>query len=150
MDLLVWLEQSALARALKTSFIVYPLVNAAHIAAIGALFASVLLMDLRILGLFQAIPAGPFVTLLRRVALTAFVLAAATGLPMFSIRATEYAAMGVFIAKMALIVLAGLNFGLFMRIEARGPAAPALRALAVLSILLWAAVLVCGRFIGFV
>ena len=66
MDLLVWLEQSALARALKTSFVVYPLVNAAHIAAIGTLFAGVLLMDLRILGLFQAIPAEPFVALLRR------------------------------------------------------------------------------------
>ena len=68
----------------------------------------------------------------------------------FSIRATEYAATGVFLAKMALILLAGLNFLLFMRIEARDTASPALRALAVLSILLWAAVLVCGRFIGFV
>ena len=150
MDMLVWLEQSALARALKTSFVVYPLVNAAHIAAIGTLFAAVLLMDLRILGRFQTIPAEPFVALLRRVALTAFIFATATGLMMFSIRATEYAPMGVFLAKMALIALAGLNFLLFMRIEARDAAAPALRALAVLSILLWAAVLVCGRFIGFV
>ena len=106
-------------------------------------------MDLRILGRFQAIVAGPFVALLRRVALTAFVLAAATGILMFSIRAAEYAAMGVFVAKMALIVLAGLNFGLFMSMEARDPAAPALPALAVISILLWAAALVCGRFIGF-
>ena len=150
MDMLVWLEQSALARALKTSFVVYPLVNAAHIAAIGTLFAGVLLMDLRFLDRFQAVPAGPFVALLRRVALTAFVFAVATGVLMFSIRATEYAAIGVFLAKMALILLAGLNFLLFMRIEARDTASPALRALAVLSILLWAAVLVCGRFIGFV
>ena len=150
MDLLAWLEQSALARALKTSFVVYPLVNAAHIAAIGTIFAGVLLMDLRILGRFQAIPAEPFVALLRRVALTAFIFAAATGLMMLSIRATEYAVIGVFLAKMALILLAGLNFLLFMRIENRDPAAPALLPLAVLSILLWAAVLVCGRFIGFV
>ena len=41
MELFVWLEQSVLARALKTSFVVYPLVNAAHIAAIGALFTSI-------------------------------------------------------------------------------------------------------------
>ena len=150
MDMLVWLEQSALARALKTSFVVYPLVNAAHIAAIGTLFAAVLLMDLRILGRFQTIPAEPFVALLRRVALTAFIFAVATGVLMFSIRATEYAATGVFLAKMALILLAGLNFLLFVRIETRDPAAPALQGLAVLSILLWTAVLVCGRFIGFV
>ena len=150
MDLLAWLEQSALARALKTSFVVYPLVNAAHIAAIGTLFAGVLLMDLRILGRFQAIPAEPFVALLRRVALTAFIFAVVTGVLMFSIRATEYAAIGVFLAKMALILLAGLNFLLFMRIENRDPAAPALQGLAVLSILLWSGVLVCGRFIGFV
>ena len=150
MDLLAWLEQSALARALKTSFVVYPLVNAAHIAAIGTLFAGVLLMDLRILGRFQAIPAEPFVALLRRVALTAFAFAAATGVLMFSIRATEYAAISVFLAKMALIALAGLNFLLFIRIAARDPDAPALRTLAMLSIMLWAAVLICGRFIGFV
>ena len=150
MDLLIWLEQSALARTLKTSFVVYPLVNAAHIAAIGTLFAGVLLMDLRILGRFQAIPAEPFVALLRRVALTAFAFAVATGLMMFSIRATEYAPMSVFLAKMALIALAGLNFLLFIRIETRNPASSALRTLAMLSILLWTAVLVCGRFIGFV
>ena len=150
MDLLVWLEQSALARALKTSFVVYPLVNAAHIAAIGTLFAGVLLMDLRILGRFQTIPAEPFVALLRRVALTAFIFAVATGVLMFSIRATEYAPMSVFLAKMALITLAGLNFLLFIRIETRNPASSALQGLAVLSILLWTAVLVCGRFIGFV
>ena len=150
MDLLIWLEQSALARTLKTSFVVYPLVNAAHIAAIGTLFAGVLLMDLRILGRFQAIPAEPFVALLRRVALTAFAFAAATGVLMFSIRATEYAAISVFLAKMALIALAGLNFLLFIRIAARDPDAPALRTLAMLSIVLWTAVLVCGRFIGFV
>lgn len=149
MDLLSWLEQSALASSLKISFVVYPLVNAAHIATIGTLFASILLMDLRILGRFQTIPAGPFVALLRRVGLTAFVLAAATGVMMFSIRATEYAAMGVFLAKMALIVLAGVNFLLFVRLSRRPSAQPP-KLLAMLSIVLWSGILVCGRFIGFV
>ena len=149
MDALAWLEQTALAQALKQSFYVYPLVNAAHVAAIGTLFASVLLMDLRVLGRFQAIPAEPFVALLRRVALTAFAFAAATGVLMFSIRATEYAAMGVFLVKMALIVLAGLNFLLFVRVSRRHSARPP-KLLAVLSIMLWGGVLVCGRFIGFV
>lgn len=149
MEALAWLEQSALAQALKQSFYVYPLVNAAHIAAIGTLFASVLLMDLRILGRLAELPESPFVAALRRVALTAFVFAALTGILMFSIRASDYAGMGVFLAKMALIVFAALNFLLFVR-RSRRPSAQPPKLLAVLSILLWSGVLVCGRFIGFV
>ena len=54
-ELLAALEQSAAARLLKGSFYIYPVVNAVHIAAIGVLFTSVWLMDLRVLGCFRAI-----------------------------------------------------------------------------------------------
>ncbi|RWN28483.1 MAG: hypothetical protein EOR97_21450 [Mesorhizobium sp.] len=143
------IEHLALARWLKASFIAYPVVNALHIMSIGALLTSVLLMDLRICGAFRSLPYGAFVALLRRTALAAFVGALVTGSLLFSVKANTYAAMPVFLAKMALILLAGINFFAFLRF-ARGGDEPAGSAiLAVLSILLWTSVLFAGRFIGF-
>jgi hypothetical protein len=61
--------------------------------------------------------------------------------------------MPVFLAKMTLILLAGVNFFAFMRLRrARGgdePAGGAVIVLAVLSLVLWTSVLFAGRFIGF-
>ncbi len=140
------LEQLALIKALKTSFFAYPIVNALHVLAIGALVTAVLLMDLRVIGVIRSIEAQPFVRLLRRVALGAFALAVLTGALMFAVRATEYAGMPLFWIKMGLIGAAGLNFVAFNLL--RQPAAK--RALACVSILLWPAVLLTGRFLGFV
>ncbi|RVD64153.1 DUF6644 family protein [Mesorhizobium sp. M7A.F.Ca.ET.027.03.2.1] len=148
-EFLAGIEQLALARWLKASFIAYPVVNALHIMSIGALLTSVLLMDLRICGAFRSLPYGAFVALLRRVALGAFAGALVTGSLLFSVKASTYAVMPIFLAKMALILLAGVNFFAFLRF-ARGGDEPAGSAiLAVLSILLWTSVLFGGRFIGF-
>ncbi|WEX09882.1 DUF6644 family protein [Chelativorans sp. AA-79] len=154
MELLGIIEQLAPARALRASFYAYPLVNAAHILSIGMLLASVILMDLRILGFLAAQEYRPFLKLMRRAALIAFCGALATGLPMFAIRAGEYFHNPAFRLKMALIGLAGLNL-LALRLFVSGSDGtasrhPAAKLAAALSILLWLGVLVCGRFIGFV
>ncbi|MBZ9890999.1 hypothetical protein EN925_33240 [Mesorhizobium sp. M7A.F.Ca.US.006.04.2.1] len=150
-EFLAGIEHLALARWLKASFIAYPIVNALHIMSIGALLTSVVLMDLRICGAFRSLPQAAFVALLRRIALSAFAGALVTGSLLFSVKAGTYAAMPVFLAKMALILLAGVNFLAFMRFRrATGGDAPAGGiALAVLSMLLWTSVLFAGRFIGF-
>ena len=44
-EFLAGIEQLAFVRGLKASFVAYPIVNALHIMAIGALLTSVLLMD---------------------------------------------------------------------------------------------------------
>jgi hypothetical protein len=152
-ELLAAVEQSAPARLLKGSFYVYPIVNAMHIAAIGVLFTSVWLMDLRVLGFFKAFAERPFMALLRVLALSAFTFAASTGLALFSVRASDYAAMPVFLAKMGLIALAGLNLAFFLLMNRMRPAAaPSTvpeQLAAGLSAILWIFVLLAGRFIGF-
>jgi hypothetical protein len=148
---LAGIEQLAIVRGLKASFVAYPTVNALHIMSIGALLTSVWLMDLRILGAFRSLPQAAFVALLRRTAFTAFAGALVTGSLLFSVRAREYAAMPIFLAKMTLILLAGANFLVFMR-RAKGgdePAGGTVTTLAVLSMALWTSVLFSGRFIGF-
>ncbi|RWK62853.1 DUF6644 family protein [Mesorhizobium sp.] len=150
-EILSGIEQLALVRALKASFVTYPIVNALHIMSIGALLTSVWLMDLRVLGAFRSLPHAAFIALLRRTAFAAFAGALATGSLLFSVRASEYAAMPIFLTKMTLILLAGANFLVFMR-RAKGgdePAGGTVTILAVLSLALWTSVLFAGRFIGF-
>ena len=149
MEFLTGIEQLAPVRLLKTSFYAYPVVNAVHIAAIGALFTTVVLMDMRIVGLFHQLPEQPFVGLLRRLALSAFAVAALSGFLLFAVRAQHYAALPVFLAKMTLIALAGVNFISFLWLEGAQASRAALRLPAALSVVLWTAVLLCGRFIGF-
>lgn len=151
-EFLALLEQLPPVQALKSSFFAYPIVNALHIMSIGTLWSSVLLMDLRILGAAASLPYKPFMRLLRKVALIAFGGAVLTGLSMFAVKATEYAAMPVFLAKMALILLAGANFLLFVRLAGKDIQPENNRKFrfpAVLSMVLWSGVLVAGRFIGF-
>jgi len=153
LELLQAIEQLAPARELRASFYAYPLVNALHILAVGALLTSVILMDLRILGYLFRQDRQPFLRLMRRLALTAFGGAGVTGMLLFSIRASEYFFNPALQLKMGLILLAGANL-LALRVVASDPGGlpheggPS-RVFAALSILLWIGVLICGRFIGF-
>ncbi|MER9331575.1 DUF6644 family protein [Mesorhizobium sp. M0488] len=143
------IEQLAVARWLKGSSFAYPIVNALHIMSIGALLTSVLLMDLRICGAFRSLPRAAFVALLRRTALVAFAGALVTGSLLFSVKASTYAAMPIFLAKMVLILVAGVNFLAFTRFRpVTGGDEPA-GGTVLLSMLLWTSVLFAGRFIGF-
>ncbi|MCO5081232.1 MAG: hypothetical protein M9955_06170 [Rhizobiaceae bacterium] len=149
MDLFGSVEQLAFVQLLKSSFVVYPIVNALHIASIGMLLTSVLLLDLSALGLLRPPGGAAFMALMRRTALIGFASAAATGLLLFSVRAAHYAGLPVFQLKLGLIVLAGFNLLIFLRLEPRDPG-KILRWSAAGSLLIWSGVLLCGRFIGFV
>ncbi|MBX3583872.1 MAG: hypothetical protein KF810_18450 [Rhizobiaceae bacterium] len=152
MELLEAIEHFGPARLLRSSFFVYPVVSAIHVAALGALLTSVMLMGLATLGVIRSIATEKLVGLLRPVAFLAFALAASTGLMLFSVQATTYAQNAAFILKIGLIVLAAINFLVFVESARRNPAvypSPAMRAGAALSILLWGGVLLAGRFIGY-
>ena len=99
-DWLAALEQLTVIQAVKTSFFTYPLINAAHIMAIGALITSVVLMDLRLLGWLTSLPETAGVRLFRRIAFSAFAVAAMTGAILFAVRAPDYAASRLFWLKL--------------------------------------------------
>jgi hypothetical protein len=144
------IEQLGAVRLLKASFYAYPVVNALHIAAIGTVFTSVVLLDLSILGAVRSIPRAVLVPFFRRIAVSAFALAALTGLTLFSVKASDYATMPVFLLKLGLIAVALANFLVFTAFGRRGEnVSPTLRMSAAASIMLWSGVLLCGRFIGF-
>ncbi len=88
---------------------------------------------------------------------TAFVAAAITGSLLFTGKATYYMVNHWFIAKMALMGLAGLNMIAFHLIpwknvrnfDVATVIPGAVKRAGILSILLWIGVICCGRMIGF-
>ena len=134
------LEATAHSQFLKTSRWVYPLVNAGHLLGIALLVGAVIPMDVAIL---RGRAAGA-VALLRPWAALGFALAVLFGALLFVTQADDYAESWWFRSKMALLVLALLNAAAHLR--ATGPA---LRRAAIASLVLWPAVLILGRMIGY-
>jgi len=146
---------SGLAEVLRASRLVYPLVNATHILGIALLVGSIAALDARILGYRRSVPLGDAASLLLPVTITGLVLAVTTGALLFTVKPQDYAANPVFLVKLGLITLAVAN-ALSLRFRpawraalAGGPVTAGLRASAVLSLVLWLAVLVAGRMIAF-
>ena len=148
-DALQMIEGLAPARALRASFIAYPMVNALHILAVGAVVTSVLVMHWALIVPRRSLPEDLITRQMRPVALIAFATAVLSGIALFSIRASDYAGNSAFLAKLGLIGAAIVNF-LAFRMLSRSSSSDVLRiASAILSGLLWTAALVAGRFIGF-
>jgi hypothetical protein len=156
MALLEWIDAWPGAVALRNSGTAYLFVNAAHILGVGLLVGAVLPLDLRLLGLFRSTPLATLAPFLSRAAATGAVLAIFTGLWLFSVKPAEYVTNAAFLWKAGLLVLALANVALqhaqrgYARVRAGGEPGPMVRLVAGGSILLWLAVLVAGRWIGFV
>ena len=153
-----WLEATAPATAIRETSILFPTLESVHVVAITLMFGTIASVDLRLLclGSMQS-----KVSTLTRSLLPwtwgAFAVAAITGSLLFSSNATTYAHNGYFQAKLLLILAAALNMLVFHSIGARNmdtwdaqPRTPAgARVAGAVSLLIWVAVVACGRWIGF-
>lgn len=128
----------------------YPMLEVVHILGIALLLGNLLLLELRVFGLGAALPAEPLARLSLTLAGLGFVLAAVSGLTMFGTMPGELLANRVFTAKMALILLAGCNAGLFHARDSLRKLDGTARWLMGVSTLLWLLVLTCGRWIAYV
>ena len=127
----------------------YPLLESLHVVGIAMLFGGLVVFELRVWGVAAALDARALAKLALPVSLAGFCLAAATGLTMFISQPAELLANRVFVIKMALLMLAGLNAASF---HARGgPAAldGVARTQTLVSLGLWVAVIICGRWIAY-
>ena len=155
MDLLASLAGTPLARVLITSPTAYLLVNAAHILGIGMLFGAILALDLRLMGFARAVPLSAVAAYLSRMAGAGVMLAIVTGFCLFMVRPVEYARNPAFLAKLCFIALglanvAAVHFGKGWKDVLSGEAPrAAVRIGATLSILIWIAAVIAGRWIGF-
>ena len=147
--MLVAIEAWPLAAAVRHSLWAYPVLEVVHIAALGTLFGSLLLLDLRLFGFGKAIAVPPLGRYCVRVALLAFVFAAASGLLMLMARATELVENPVFQAKLVLIALAGVNALLFHKRRGFERHDGVAQLQGVLSLVIWVGVISAGRFIAY-
>ncbi len=152
------LYDTPMAVAIRESGTLFPWIESTHVLAITLVVGSIAVVDLRLLGIASR---GRAISRLSDEILpltwVCFVVAAITGFLLFSSNAIKYSHNTFFLSKMCLLVVAGLNMLVFQFITTRGieawdesPRAPAtVRLAGALSLALWIAVIVTGRWIGF-
>lgn len=152
------LSNSRLGIAIAEDPVLFPWIEVGHVLAITLVFGSILLVDLRLVGL--AARDYPILKLSRTivpVTWVAFIVAVITGGLMFVSNPYTYFGNSYFRVKILLMLGAGLNMAIFHFWTMRGirqwddsPRIPlAARAAGLISILLWVGVIACGRWIGF-
>jgi hypothetical protein len=157
-DLIAYFENSELADNIRENDVLFPFIESVHVLAICLVVGSILVVDMRLLGLASVNRSVSRVSNgILPLTWSAFAVAVASGSLLFISNATKYLGNGFFIAKLVLIGAAGLNMAMFHLISARDlprwekeTRLPLSARLAgAISILLWISVVACGRWIGF-
>ena len=144
------------AATMRRSLYIYPFVNATHILSIGLLVGGILPADLRILGFFQSVALAPFLRLMTAFAGIGLALAIASGFLLFSVQPHEYVGNAAFLTKISLVAFGALlalaiRFSpAWRRALASSDVRGGLRAAALLSMMVWIAALLAGRWIAFI
>jgi hypothetical protein len=149
------IQTSALGAWMRDTLPAMQVVEATHVLAAVVVLGTVLIVDLRLLGLTDA--SRGFERISREtLPLTwiAFAIAAVTGLLMFTTSPEVYFANPAFRLKAVALLAAGLNMVVFQLVTARGitdtgKPPHAARIAGLLSVLLWVGVVLLGRWIGF-
>ena len=135
----------------------FPLLESIHVLSSTFVVGSILMVDLRLLGLAGV--RHPVSRIVREVipwTYAASAVSVATGVGMFATRAAHYAGNAAFQVKMALLVLAAINMAIFHLVSARriadwdaaAPPTVAARVAGGASLVLWVGVMLSGRWIG--
>ncbi len=157
-EVIGFFEDNSLADAIRENDLLFPVIESVHVLAICLVVGSIMAVDLRLLG-FASVkrPVSAVTRGILPLTWGAFVVAVASGFLMFMSNATKYLGNGFFVAKLCLIAAAGANMLVFHFISARhqsrwdNQARPPVTARLAggISMLLWIAVVACGRWIGF-
>jgi hypothetical protein len=151
-----WLESQPLSLYIGESAW-FPFLESIHVVTATFLVGSILMVDLRLLGL--AARRYSVRRVVREVVpwtYAASLFSVATGVGLFITRAGHYAGNRAFQIKMVLLVFAGLNMVVFHLITAggiersdeAGAITTASRVAGACSLLLWIGILLAGRWIG--
>jgi hypothetical protein len=143
--------------ALHESLYVYTWIETAHVLGIMLFVGTIALIDLRLLGLaFRPVPISQMNGNILPWTVAGFVLVIATGVALFYAVPVQSFHSVWFRAKMLLILAAGINVFLFhARVERdrkrwdMGETPGAARASAVISLAIWALVIVSGRMMAY-
>ncbi len=157
-DVVWYFESSGLADVIRENDLLFPFIESVHVLSICLVVGSILVVDLRLLGLASTNrPVSGIMNEILPLTWCAFAVAVSSGGQLFISNATKYFGNGFFVAKLCLICVAGLNMVVFHAVSAKDlpkweseirlplPA----RLAGGVSILVWVVVVACGRWIGF-
>jgi hypothetical protein len=156
---MAWLEGSLLGHAMRNSGVwTYGLVNLTHILGVSALFGSMLVLDLRLLGAWRQVPLVSVSGTTLPIARIGFVIAIVSGIGLLATKATEYIGNPFLLIKFPAIAVALINVMVIERLSGwnaravRDPTERERRELAiagVVSLLSWLTAVSAGRMIGY-
>jgi hypothetical protein len=109
-EFMAWLEGSALGHLMRESGVwTYGCVNLVHILGVASLFGAVLVLDLRLLGLWRKVALPAISEPVVPVATTGFIIAVISGVCLLATKATEYVGNPFIYIKFPAIGLGLLN-----------------------------------------
>lgn len=151
------LEKSSWAVGIRQSLWLYPGLEIIHIVGIIVLVGAAFLFDLRLLGFSTALPLQGLARHLLPWSQRGLVLIIPSGLLLFITNAQALGVDPVFWLKIGLIALAGLNvfvfhrfiYGPFKTRGAMGELPAGARWCGLISMVVWVAVVACGRLLAY-
>lgn len=144
-----------LAQALREGAWLYPAIETLHIIGFSVLVGAVAMFDLRVLGFGRQLPVKALARHLLPWSAGSMLLVVPTGLLLFVADPLALLSNRLFLLKLGLMVLAGLNAlafhaGPYRQAEAwPGRAPPRAMLHALLSLGLWFGVIACGRLLAY-
>jgi hypothetical protein len=136
----------------------FPLIECVHVLAFTIVVGSIAALDLRLLGVTaRGVPVSRYSAEILPITWIAFGVAAIAGSLLFISRAETYVVNIAFRVKLLLLVAAGVNMLVFHTMsrktirqwDADPVPPPAVRLAGALSLLIWSAVILFGRWVGF-
>jgi len=153
-----WLCHTSLGTAIRESTYVYPIIETIHTLATVLLVGTVVIVDLRLLGLLlKREPVSQIAGQLLPWTWLGFIIMLVTGLLLFWAEAEKMYGNPAFRIKLLLLLLAGLNplifhFTIYRRVSTweLAPVTPTrAKAAAFLSLTLWSGIIITGRAIAY-
>jgi hypothetical protein len=155
-SVLGWLEASWFSTAVRDIPWLFPLYETIHFVGLCILFGSILVVDLRLLGIGRRVPVDAFLPFIPA-SMVGFALSLTSGIGLFASDAFTYWPNYGFRLKMVLLMLGGLNALWFelaerQRMSAMQPGTASdlsARISAALSLTIWITVIILGRLLPY-
>jgi hypothetical protein len=155
---LQWLQQTSISTQIRESTLVFPLIEGTHLLALAFTMAPVMMYDLRLMGLlWRTEPVSKVKAQFLPITLTGFGISLITGALLLCSEPVKCFGNVNFQVKVILLILAGLNALVFHstidRTLERWDRAlippPRARLAGAASLVLWAGVIVAGRYTAY-
>jgi hypothetical protein len=118
-DFTAWMQASTLGHFMRESSPwTYAIVNLTHVLGIATLFGSLVVLDLRLMGVWRRAPLATITDVVAPVAAFGFSMAVVSGVGLFATKATEYVGNPFLYLKFPAIGLGLINVLVLSRLPA--------------------------------